>query len=70
MLGIKFAKCFGDLRKLVSQFDILESPFATAYEKVPDALQLELVDLQCNSSLKEDIFNRSERIDKFFWITK
>jgi len=55
---------FGDLKKLSPLFEILAAPFNTDYEKAPDALQLELIDLQCDSQLK-DKFQQSQRIDEF-----
>ena len=42
----------------------MSSPFTTDFEKAPDGLQLELVNLQCKSTLKERIHSKS--IDKFY----
>ena len=60
----EFARRFADFQKLAAEFAILSSPFTTDFEKAPDALQLELIDLQCDSTLKE-IF-QTESIDKFY----
>ncbi|KAK3797580.1 hypothetical protein RRG08_054608 [Elysia crispata] len=58
--GIRFA----DFQKLADEFDILSSPFTADFEKAPDVVQLELIDLQCDSTLKEKF--QSESIDKFY----
>ena len=63
-LDNEFARRFADFQKLIAEFDILSSPFTTDFEKVPDALQLELIDLQCDSTLKEKF--QSESIDKLY----
>ena len=63
-LDNEFARRFADFQKLAVEFDILSSPFTTDFEKVPDTLQLELIDLQCDSTLKEKF--QSESIDKFY----
>ena len=62
--GNEFGRRFADFQKLAAEFDILSSPFATDFEKAPDAVQLELIDLQCDSTLKEKF--QSESIDKFY----
>jgi len=43
----------------------LAAPFNADYEKAPDTIQLELIDLQCDSQLK-DKFQQSERIYEFY----
>ncbi|PVD21685.1 hypothetical protein C0Q70_17484 [Pomacea canaliculata] len=63
-LDNEFALRFADFQKLAAEFDILSSPFTTDFEKVLDALQLELTDLQCDCTLKEKF--QSESIDKFY----
>ncbi|KAK3600630.1 hypothetical protein CHS0354_031544 [Potamilus streckersoni] len=63
-LDNEFARRFADFQKLAAEFDILSSLFTTDFEKVPDDLQLELIDLQCDSNLKEKF--QSESIDKFY----
>ena len=63
-LDNEFGRRFSDFQKLAAEFDILSSPFTTDFEKAPDAVQLELIDLQCDSTLKEKF--QSESIDKFY----
>ncbi|XP_009861644.2 general transcription factor II-I repeat domain-containing protein 2B-like [Ciona intestinalis] len=63
-LDNEFGRRFADFQKLSAEFDILSSPFTTDFEKVPDALQLELIDLQCDATLKEKF--QSKSIDKFY----
>lgn len=63
-LDNEFSRRFADFQKLAPEFDIMASPFTTDYEKAPDMLQLELIDLQCDSTLKEKF--QSESIDKFY----
>ena len=63
-LDNEFSRRFADFQKLAAEFDILSSPFTTDIEKAPDAVQLELIDLQCDSTLKEKFY--SESIDKFY----
>ena len=52
-LGNEFGRRFVDFQKLAAEFNILSSPSTTDFEKAPDAVQLELIDLQCDSTLKE-----------------
>ena len=63
-LDNEFGRRFADFQKLGAEFDIVSSPFTTDFEKAPDAIQLELIDLQCDSTLKEKF--QSESIDKFY----
>uniref|UniRef100_H2YX15 DUF4371 domain-containing protein n=1 Tax=Ciona savignyi TaxID=51511 RepID=H2YX15_CIOSA len=63
-LDNEFGRRFADFQKLAAEFDILSSPFITDVEKAPDAVQLELIDLQCDSTLKGKF--KSESIDKFY----
>ena len=63
-LDNEFDHRFPDFQKLAAEFDILSSPFTTDFKKAPDAVQLELIDLQCNSTLKEKF--QFETIDKFY----
>ena len=63
-LDNEFGRRFADFQKLSGEFDILSSPFTIDFEKVPDSLQLELIDLQCDSTLKVKF--QSESIDKFY----
>ena len=52
-LDNEFARRFADFQKLAAEFDILSSPFTTDFEKAPDALQLELIDLQSDYPERE-----------------
>ena len=63
-LDNEFGSRFADFQKLTDEFDILSSPFTADFEKAPDVVQLELIDLQCDSTLKEKF--QSESIDKFY----
>ena len=63
-LDNEFGRRFADFQKLAAEFDILSSPFTTDFEEAPDAVQLELIDLQCDYILKEKF--QSESIDKFY----
>ena len=65
-LDNEFGRRFADFQKLAAKFDILSSPFTTDFEKAPDAVQLKLIDLQCDSTLREKF--QSESIDKFYAI--
>ena len=60
----EFGRRFADFQKLAAEFDILSSPFTTDFEKASDAVQQELIDLQCDSTLKEKF--QSDIIDKFY----
>jgi len=55
----EFARHFGDFKKLSPQFDVLAAPFNTEYENAPDALQLELIDLQCDLQARSSKINSS-----------
>ncbi|KII70926.1 hypothetical protein RF11_13183 [Thelohanellus kitauei] len=50
--------------KLSGDFGILQSPFTSDFVKAPAALQLELIDLQCDISLTEKF--KSESIEKIY----
>ena len=63
-LDNEFGRRFADFQKLAAEFDILSSPFSTDFEKAPDAVQMKLIDLQCDSTMKEKF--PSESIDKFY----
>ena len=55
-LDNEFGCRFADFQKLAPEFDILFSPFTTDFKKAPYAIQLELIDLQCDSTLKEKFY--------------
>ena len=63
-LDNEFGRRFADFQKLAADFDILSSPFKTDFEKAPDTVHLEPVNLRCDSTLKEKF--QSESIDKFY----
>ena len=63
-LNNEFGRHFADFQKFAAEFGMLSSPFTTDYEKAPDAVQLKLIDLQCDFTLKEKF--QSESIDKFY----
>ena len=64
-LRAEFLRRFKDFRKLESKFKILSSPFTVDVESAPVSLQLELIDLQSNTVLK-DLFNPGVNIFQFF----
>ncbi|KII67020.1 hypothetical protein RF11_07559 [Thelohanellus kitauei] len=63
-LDIEFTRRFGDFYELSGEFDILQSIFTSDFEQAPAALQFELIDLQCDITLKEKF--ESESIEKFY----
>ena len=58
----EFENRFHDLKKNTSNFEIFSCPFSIKPNDVPENLQMELVDFQCESSLK-DKFNSSSLLD-------
>ena len=46
------------------EFDIVLSPLTFDTENAPGNMQLELIELQCDSTLKEKF--KTERIDRFY----
>lgn len=52
-LSEEFAIRFSDIRQHSSQISLFVSPFEVDVLSAPDAYEMELVDLQCNSNLKE-----------------
>ena len=54
-LNNEFGCSFTDFQKLGAEFDIVSSPFTTDFKKPPYGIQLELIDLQCDSTLEEKI---------------
>ena len=63
-LDNEFGHCFADFQKLAVELDIVSSPFTTEFKKALDVAHLELIDLQCDSTLKEKL--QSQVIDNFF----
>lgn len=49
----EFGERFADLKNLESDFSIFRNPFAANPDETPEDIQLELIDLQCDSALKE-----------------
>ena len=52
-LDTEFGRCFEDFQEFDAEFDIVPSLFTTEFEKIPDVIQMELIDLQGDSTLKE-----------------
>ena len=52
-LDNEFTRRFADFRNLGAEFDVVSLPLITDLELAHDAIQLELIELQCNSTLKE-----------------
>ena len=61
----EFGRLFAESKKLGAKFYIVSPPFRTDFEKAPDDIQLELIDLQCESTLKEKQL-QSKSIDRFY----
>lgn len=55
----EFIRRFADFKAIEEQFNLLSSPFACDTETVTEELQLELIDLQANNSLKKLFENKS-----------
>ena len=58
----EFENRFHDFKENASSFEIFSRPFSIKPDDVPENLQMELVDFQCESNLK-DKFNSSLLID-------
>jgi hypothetical protein len=56
-LHSEFEARFADFKKIQPCLDIFSMPFNICPENVPSNLQLELIDLQCNNSLKQLFLN-------------
>ncbi|XP_029312378.1 general transcription factor II-I repeat domain-containing protein 2-like [Cottoperca gobio] len=52
ILGGDFTHRFADFEAQKSRFELLRNPFAADVESAPTNIQMELIDLQCNDSLK------------------
>ena len=48
----EFIRRFADFKAIEGQFDLLSSPFACDIETATEELQMELIDLQADNSLK------------------
>ena len=53
--------------KLETQFKIFRSPFSVTPTEVPIVMQLEIIDLQCDSNLKENIASDRLEIHKYLF---
>jgi hypothetical protein len=53
LLETEFDRRFSDFKKCELQFRLFTSPFATDIELVDDSLQMELIEIQCDSLLKQ-----------------
>ncbi|XP_066512762.1 general transcription factor II-I repeat domain-containing protein 2A-like [Hoplias malabaricus] len=51
-LCTEFARCFSDFEAQKSNFELLRNPFAVDVETAPVEMQMELIELQCNGTLK------------------
>ena len=51
-LRSEFARRFGDFEAQKSNFELLRNPFAVDVETAPANIQMELIELQCNGTLK------------------
>uniref|UniRef100_A0A8C0H4B2 HAT C-terminal dimerisation domain-containing protein n=1 Tax=Chelonoidis abingdonii TaxID=106734 RepID=A0A8C0H4B2_CHEAB len=61
----EFDQWFADFRKHKESFDIFANPFYGYVETAPCDLQVELIDMQCNTSLKTK-FRKTEDVTVFF----
>ena len=48
----KFGRLFAEFQQLTAELDIVSSPFTTDFQIEPDTVQLELIDLQRDSTFK------------------
>ena len=53
ILAADFQRRFADFEGQKSRFEMLSNPFAVDVESAPPNLQMELIELQCNDTLKE-----------------
>lgn len=51
-LRTEFARRFGDFEAQKNNFELLRNPFAVDVETAPVQMQMELIELQCNGTLK------------------
>lgn len=64
----EFDLCFADFEAHSDTFQLFADPFSADVESVPSVLQMELIDLQCNSELKinsEMQREKQTRLDNF-----
>nr|XP_014351190.1 PREDICTED: general transcription factor II-I repeat domain-containing protein 2-like [Latimeria chalumnae] len=60
----EFSRRFSDFEKIEKTLELVLCPLSFDYEKAPQELQLELIDLQCDSTFKEKY--NSENLDEFY----
>ena len=53
ILAADFRRRFADFETQKCRFQLLGNPFAVDVESAPPNLQMELIELQCNDTLKE-----------------
>ena len=63
-LNDDFSRRFGDFRKIETSLAIVCDPFSIDIDSAPSELQLEIIDLQCDTDLRE--LHRHEEICKFY----
>lgn len=51
-LRTEFSRCFADFEAQKRNFELLRNPFAVDVENAPEQIQMELIELQCNGTLK------------------
>ncbi|GLD62749.1 general transcription factor II-I repeat domain-containing protein 2-like protein [Lates japonicus] len=51
-LRTEFTRRFGDFEAQKKNFELLRNPFAVDVETAPVQIQMELIELQCNGTLK------------------
>uniref|UniRef100_A0A8C3FXZ7 HAT C-terminal dimerisation domain-containing protein n=1 Tax=Chrysemys picta bellii TaxID=8478 RepID=A0A8C3FXZ7_CHRPI len=60
----EFSCCFSDFEKIEKTLELVSFPLSFDYKKALQELQLELIDLHCDSTLKEKY--NSEKLNKFY----
>ncbi|CAM5151232.1 unnamed protein product [Eretmochelys imbricata] len=60
----EFSHQFSDFEKTKKTLELVSCPLSLHYKKAPQELQLELIDLQCDSTLKEKY--NSEKLEEFY----
>lgn len=60
-----FSRMLGDFRKIEISLPIVRDPFSIENDSAPSELQLQIIDLQCDSDLKE-LYRRVEKKSRNF----